>query len=198
MPSARALGSAVIAALVASVALAGSPPDASAASCNYTQLSQVFAPWGDYSAFTPFQGSTFENGASGWSWGNGAKIVAVDSNPLLGATGTHSVELPGGATARSPWMCVNSSTPSLRFFVRRVSGTGSLTVTGLVNSGGSTLTTLYTVSGSGSSWQPSPIVVFPPYLTASITGINVQFRFTAAPGTAFHIDDVELDPYLRR
>jgi len=198
MLSARAFGSAVIAVAVACVVAAGSPAKASAASCNYTQVSQVFAPWGDASLYTPFQGSTFENGASGWSWGNGAKIVAGDSNPLLGATGTHSVELPGGATARSPWTCVNTSTPSMRFFVRRVSGTGSLTVTGLVNSGDKTLTTLSTLSGSGGSWAPSPVVVFPPYLTASITGINVQFQFSAPAGTVFHVDDVELDPYLRR
>jgi len=198
MPSVRVLGSAALAALVACVAAAGSPAKASAATCNYTQVSQVFAPWADSSRYTPFQGSTFENGASGWSWGGGAKIVTGDSNPLLGATGTHSVETPGGGTARSPWMCVNSSTPSLRFFIRRVSGTGSLTVTGLVNSGGKTVSTLSTISPSGGSWQPTPAVVFPPYLTASTTGINVQFQFSAPAGTVFHIDDVELDPYLRR
>jgi hypothetical protein len=41
-------------------------------------------------------------------------------------------------------------------------------------------------------------VVFPPFLTASATGINVQFQFTSDPGTVFHVDNVELDPYLRR
>jgi hypothetical protein len=199
MLSARVIGSAALAALVACVAAAGSPSKAAAATCNYTQLSQVFKPLdGDANFYTPFQGATFENGASGWSWGNGAKIVAGDSNPLLGATGTHSVELPEGATARSPWMCVNSSTPSMRFFVRRVSGTGSLTVRSLVNSGGKTLTTLSTISSSGTSWQPTPVVVFPSFLVASDTGINVQFQFTADAGTVFRIDDVELDPYLRR
>ena len=95
-------------------------------------------------------------------------------------------------------MCVNSSTPSMRFFVRRVSGTGSLTVTSLVNSGGRTLTTLSTISASGTSWQPTPVVVLPSYLTASTTRINVQFQFSTPAGTVFHIDNVELDPYLRR
>lgn len=197
MFSARVLGSVALAALVACVAAAGSPAKASAATCNYTQLSPVFAQWGDTNLYTPFQGSTFENGASGWSWGNGAKIVSGDSNPLLGPTGTHSVEIPGGGTARSPWMCVNATTPSMRFFIRRVSGTGNLTVTSLVNSGGKTLSTLSTMSGSG-CWAPSPSVVFPDYLTASTTGINVQFQFSAPAGTVFHIDDIELDPYLRR
>lgn len=199
MPSVRVLGSAALAALVACVAAAGSPAKASAATCNYTQLSQVFKPLdGDLNYYTPFQGSTFENGASGWSWGNGAKIVTGDSNPLLGAMGTHSVEIPGGGTARSPWTCVSSSTPSMRLFVRRVSGTGSLTVMGLVNSGGKTLTTVSTISASGNAWQATPVLVLPSYLTSSLTGINVQFQFSAPAGTVFRIDDVELDPYLRR
>jgi hypothetical protein len=197
MLSARVLGGAALAALVACVAAAGSPAKASAATCTYTTPTQVFAPWSDVNYYTPFQGGTFENGAGGWSWGNGAKIVSGDSNPLLGATGTHSVEIPAGGTARSPWMCVNASTPSMRFFVRRVSGTGSLTVNALITSDGKTVSTISKFSGTG-SWQPSPVVVFPAYLTASSTGISVQFQFTSDAGTVYRIDDVELDPYLRK
>lgn len=198
MPPVRTLGSVVVAIVVACVAAAGNPAAASAASCTYTQTTQLFAPWQDFGAYTPFQGAGFENGASGWSWGNGAKIVGSDSNPLLGASGTHSVEVPGGGTARSPWMCVNSSTPSLRFFLRRVSGSGGLTIKGVVSSGTNKVTTLTTISAASGTWQPSPVVLFPPFLVASSTGINVQFQFTADPGTVFRIDDVELDPYLRR
>jgi hypothetical protein len=198
MPSVRTfLGTALAIGFACAVA-ATTPATASAASCNYTQTSQLFAPWQDMAAYTPFQGASFENGASGWSWGNGAKIVGGDSNALLGSLGTHAVEVPGNGTARSPWMCVNSATPSMRFFVRRVSGTGVLTVKGVVSSGTNKVTTLTTISGSSGAWEPTPIVVFPSFLTASDSGINVQFQFTAAPGTVFHIDDVELDPYLRR
>ena len=194
----RALVSALIVFAVPCFAATGSPATAVAASCSYTQTSQWFAPWEDYAAYTPFQGSSFESGASGWSWGNGAKIVNGDSNPLLHSTGTHSVQVPGGGTARSPWMCVNSATPSMRFFVRRVSGSGSLTIKGVVSTGTSKITTLTTISGAGGVWEPSPVVVFPPSLTASASGINVQFQFTADAGTVFHVDDVALDPYLRR
>ena len=199
VPPVRTFVGAVIATVLAwSAAAAGTPATASAASCNYTQTSELFATWQDYGAYTPFQGASFESGASGWSWGNGAKIVGGDSNPLLGSSGTHSVQVPGGGTARSPWMCVNSATPSMRFFIRRVSGTGNLTVRGVVSSGSNKVTTLTTISGASGTWQPSPAVVFPPFLTASATGINVQFQFTADAGTVFHVDDVELDPYLRR
>jgi hypothetical protein len=197
MPPVQTRVGVIIAAVVACLVAASAPATASAASCSYAQTSDLFAPWQDLAAYTPFEGSGFEHGASGWSWGNGAKIVGNDSNTLL-AAGAHSVEVPGGGTARSPWMCVNSSTPSMRFFVRRVSGTGNLTINGVVSSGANKVTTLTTISGAGGTWQPSPVVMFPPFLTSSATGINVQFQFTADPGTVFHIDDVELDPYLRR
>jgi hypothetical protein len=180
---------------IASTLTAG---NAMAASCSYTNITPVFAAWDDTAGYTPFQGSSFESGASGWSWGNGAKIVSADSNPLLGAAGTHSVEIPGGAAARSPWLCVNSSTPSMRFFVRRTSGTGNLTVKLLLSSGGSQGTVVTTMANLASGWNASPVVAFPPLITASATDMNVQLHFVADPGTTFRIDDIELDPYLRR
>jgi len=180
---------------IASTLTAGS---AMAASCSYTNITQVFAPWQDNAGYTPFQGSSFESGASGWSWGNGAKIVSGDSNPLLGAAGTHSVAIPGGGAARSPWLCVNSYTPSMRFFVRRTSGTGNLTVKLLISGGGSQGTAVATMSNLASGWDASPVVDFPALITTSTTDLNVQFHFVADPGTTFRIDDIELDPYLRR
>jgi hypothetical protein len=171
---------------------------AMAASCDYTQTSTVFAPWNDANLYTPFQGSTFENGASGWSWGGGANIVNGDGNTLLNAASTHSVQVPGGGTAKSPWLCVNSYTPSMRFFVRRVSGTGALRVKGLVAAGGSQSATITTIADATGSWAPSAVVSFPATFTATTTGVNVQIQFVADAGTTFRIDDVELDPYLRR
>jgi hypothetical protein len=171
---------------------------AMAASCTYAGATPLFTPWQDYAAYVPFQGSTFENGASGWSWGSGAKIVTGDNNPLLATAGSHSVQIPGGGTARSPWLCVNSNTPSMRFFIRRVSGTGNLTIKASVNSGAKQVTTITAIADTTANWEPSPVVVFPTLLTASTTGVDAQIQFTADPGTIFRIDDVELDPYLRR
>src|SRR3954470_6912543 len=76
MPLIRPLSGAAIAVAIACLAATGTPAPAHAASCNYTQTSQLFAAWGDNAAYTPFQGAGFENGASGWSWGNGANIVS--------------------------------------------------------------------------------------------------------------------------
>ena len=53
--------------------------------------------------------------------GRRREIVTGDSNVAL-AAGSHAVQIPGSGTAKSPWVCVNVTTPSMRFFVRRVSG----------------------------------------------------------------------------
>jgi len=71
--------------------------------CNYTNTQPVFSPWLDLAQYTPFPGSAFETGASGWSWNGGADIVGGDSNRALNA-GTHAVQIPGGGQAKSPWL----------------------------------------------------------------------------------------------
>jgi hypothetical protein len=96
-------------------------------------------------------------------------------------------------------MCVDSTMPSMRFFIRRVSGTGSLTISGTLSGGkGKDSATLATMSAT-TSWAPTPTLVFPTDLAAAVGSgsLGVQFLFTASPGSAFRIDDVEMDPYRR-
>ena len=162
-----------------------------ATSCNYIGTT-VFAPWGDTSLYTLASGANLESGSAGWSfWGNSARVIATDDNPLLGA-GTHSVELAGASSAKSPAWCVDDTTPSMRFFVRRVSGNGSLTVKSTLT-GSSTYTIISTFNGT-SSWAPSPIVAFPNWgLTGSVTA---QFVFQSTDAnTTYRIDDVYIDPF---
>jgi mannose/fructose/N-acetylgalactosamine-specific phosphotransferase system component IIC len=87
----------------------------------------------------------------------------------------------------------------MRFFVRRVSGTGNLTVKGTLAGGALQLTAIATVNGTA-AWQPSPIVAFPPALTTAVAtgGLNAQFQFVADPGTVYRIDDVYMDPFKSR
>jgi hypothetical protein len=167
--------------------------------CPAPSSSTLFAPWGDLNLYTPFQGATFESGSEGWSWSGGASILAGDDDRLLSSSGTHAVQVPGGATATGPEMCVDSTMPSMRFFIRRVSGTGSLTVSGTLSGGkGHDSATLATVTGAA-NWAPTPPLVFPTDLAAVVgTGsLTVQFLFTASPGSTFRIDDIEMDPYRR-
>ena len=165
---------------------------ASTATCGY-QTAPLFNTWSDQAWYAPVQGSSFESGASGWSWGNKANVISGDSSPLLWIKGSHAVEIPAGGTAKSPWICVDSTTPSMRFALRRVAGTGSLTVTATL-SGSKVAATVATITGT-SAWQPSPIVAFPDWGLAGST--KAQFLFVSDPGTIYRIDDVYIDPLKR-
>jgi hypothetical protein len=191
----------VLCIVVSTCALLGvaSPAMASLAPCQFGSVAPVFSPWADPSSYTLVKGAGFESGASGWSWGGGANIVAGDDGNLPASRGSHVVQIPGGGTARSPWACVDMTSPTLRFLVKRVSGSGSLVVKGQISGpSGISLTTFAVMSGSG-TWQPSPIVLFPAVFTSllSPTGLSAQFQFTADAGTTFRIDDVYLDPYKK-
>jgi hypothetical protein len=167
--------------------------------CAASQSSTLFAPWGDPSSYTPFPGATFENGGESWSWSGGAAIVSGDDDHLLTVAGSHAMQIPGGGSATSPTLCTDSTMPSMRFFIRRVSGTGKLTISGSIGSGKtSSSLTLATVTGS-TTWAPTPPVVFPSDLVALVGAgsLDAQFTFTADRGSTFRIDDVAMDPYRR-
>lgn len=166
---------------------------ADGSACSAASSTAVFSAFGDQNLYTPFQGSNFENGAQGWSWGNGANIVSGDDDHLLDTTGLHSAQIPGGGTAKSPHLCVDSTMPSMRFFVRRVSGSGSLKVTATMDGAGGFTTTVAAIVGT-TTWAPTAPIVFP----VAMAGSNVQFLFTADPSSTFRIDDVLIDPYRRK
>ena len=164
--------------------------------CSYTNLHPVFSPWLDVAQYTPFPGSAFESGASGWSWNGGANIVNGDSNVAL-ASGSHAVQIPGGGQAKSPWLCVSATTPSMRFFIRRTSGTGALRVQGYLNGPTGKISSIVMTMTADGTWRPSPVVLFPPAFTTILTtgDYKAQFFFIADPGSTFRIDDVQLDPF---
>jgi hypothetical protein len=187
--------------VLAAAALIGASSSAMASltPCQFNSIAPVFLPWADPSLYAQVNGAAFESGASGWSWGGGANIVSGDDGKLPSAPGNHAVQIPGGGTAKSPWSCVDVTSPTLRFLVKRVSGTGKLTVKGQVSGPlGISLTTFMVVTASG-TWQPSPIILFPTVVTSvlSPSGLNAQFQFVADPGTTFRIDDVYLDPFKK-
>ena len=177
--------------IAALAAVAFNAQAASAAtSCGYSG-SPVFQPWSDVSLYVLPTGAGFESGSSGWSWVNKAKVISGDSNPLLGGGGSHAVEIPATGAAKSPWLCVDATTPSMRFFLRRTSGTGNLTVTATL-SGSKVQTQVATFTGSG-MWAPSASVVFPDWgLTGSL---SARFVFAADAGSTYRIDDVYIDPW---
>jgi hypothetical protein len=171
----------------------------STGACNEAPLTQPFAPWGDTSTYELVPGGDFEGSLAGWTLSGGA-ARATGSEPygVTGAIGAYSLALPAGASAQSPYVCVNASYPTFRLFARE----GVLLSTVLVQVVYKTILgpvglPLGTIAPSG-QWQPTP-----PMLTGSLVGAlltngtaQAALRFTALTGSS-RIDDVFVDPRMR-
>jgi hypothetical protein len=176
------------------MAIGAAPASAGLGLACPSPTSTPFAAWSDYAyyAFAPDGG--FEAGASGWSLGGGARVVAGNESFYVHSkTDRVSLSLPAGASATTPGMCISLLSSKMRFVARGDSGSkvkvqiiyrGLLSnVLGILDGG---------TYSTGGSWKPSPQIGMLggvlPLLTSS-----VSFRFTAVGGAAA-IDDVYLDP----
>jgi hypothetical protein len=171
----------------------------STGACNEAALTQPFAQWGDSSSYELVSQGNFEGSLSEWTLAGGA-YRAPESEPygVTGEVGHYSLGLPAGASAQSPYTCVNASYPTFRFFARN----GGLLATVLVQvvyrtALGPVALPLGAVALSG-TWQPTL-----PMLTGSVVGgllsggtAQVALRFTALTGES-RIDDVYIDPRMR-
>jgi hypothetical protein len=194
-----ALAAAVAAAALASTAQAnaGLLPGSG---CNYPAAEHPFAPWNDPASYSLMQGGSFENGASGWTLAGGAKIVnGNESFYTQSKLDAHSLSIPGGGIAATPPFCVNLTRPTFRFFVANSGSSSSrlrvkvvfrsvLGVLGILDGG---------TFASGSSWQPSPVLLAT--LNAPLGTNSVQFTFVPIDGAgAWRIDDIYVDPWVDR
>jgi hypothetical protein len=179
------------------------------AACPAQPSSQVFFPWGgDTALYRPVAGSSFEAGAPGWTL-TGAAAVVTDHSPWnLQGPNAHSLELPAGASATTPPVCVDSSTPTARLFgvtpVRMplISGS-SLKVEVLYGDptrGGQSVKALGTLPDE-LAWDATRKVSLAKgqlNLKPDSTGNTyIRYRFTPLYGTTWRIDDVYVDPRLK-
>jgi hypothetical protein len=190
--------------LGAGVACAGSVAPAQAAllstsACDTSTLTQPFLPWGDADAYKLVPGGSFETGTAGWALTGGAGIVS-GSEPYgaSGSIGSSSLYLPAGATARSPYTCVNAAYPVMRFFARTGGLLSSVTVELVYQDPilGPTVIPVGVVALSG-TWQPT----LPMLTLSAVPGVlnggtaQVAVKFIATTG-ASRIDDVFIDPRM--
>src|SRR3954454_15330177 len=85
------------------------------AACNYPDAEQVFSEYGDYAYYELAPDGGLEGGGTGWTFTGGATLVTGDETSALNDE-SDQVELsvPYGATAISPRVCVDETTPSFR------------------------------------------------------------------------------------
>jgi hypothetical protein len=180
----------LLAAAGALAALALAAPQARAA-CPAQPLDRTFLPWLDPALYQPAPDSGFEQGGA-WTLAGGAAIV--DGNqPYL--AGSKSLALPGGSSATTAPVCVTLAHPTVRFFARNTgSASAPLLVTVKFKTPAGLPVELPVGSVlAGAAWQPT----VPLPLVGNLLSDEVRFTFTPAPGSAWQIDDVYIDPYSK-
>ncbi len=171
----------------------------STGACNDAQLTQPFARWGDQGTYELAPGGDFEGSLAGWTLSGGAARGA-GSEPFgaTGVVGTSSLSLSAGASAQSPYVCVNAGYPTFRFFARN-SGLLSTVLVQVVYKTllGPVALPLGTVALSD-AWQPTLPMLTGSVAAGLLTGGTAQaaLRFTALTGSS-RIDDVFIDPRMR-
>ncbi len=170
----------------------------STGACNGASLSQPFLRWGDSSSYELVPGGDFEGSLAGWSLNGGAQRVA-GSEPYAatGALGSYALELPAGASAQSPFTCVDAAYPSFRLFARNEALLASVLVQVVYQTPlGQVALPLGALALSG-AWQPTlPMLTGSVVLSALSNGTaQAALRFTALGGSS-RIDDVFVDPRM--
>ena len=203
----RTLTTAIIA-TIASAAFASTASaglvTASASSCDDPALEQPFARWGDRASYKLLDDGGFEAGGEGWTFTGGANDVAGnESFDVGGSADNRSLVLPSGSRAVSPFTCVGLDEPTLRLFAKRRSGLlTTLFVEMQVQTSLGLSVWLPVLPGDlgGSSWHPTVAMpLLGNLLTLSHTDrTSVRFRFTPLLFGSWQIDDVYVDPMMRR
>jgi hypothetical protein len=166
--------------------------------CNESALSQPFLAWGDSSTYELVPGGDFEGSLAGWSLSGGAqRVTGSEPYGVTGSAGSYSLELPAGASAQSPFTCVDAAYPTFRFFARNDALLASVVVQVVYQTPLGTVALPLGVVALSHTWQPTL-----PMLTGSVvTGLlsdgtaQAALRFTALAGSS-QIDDVFIDPHM--
>lgn len=165
--------------------------------CADREFARVFKPWHDRSFYTLAPGGDFETLAEGWTL-EGATLAA-DSSPFqLGAAlGASSLELPAGASAVTPPICVERGFPTFRFVARSVADEQAVLK----------VQVLYANGRKKATGRVKPAAEWAPTRKLSLAqgrfkirrgrSAQVQLRFAVTAGTA-RLDDVYIDPRMWR
>ncbi len=167
------------------------------AACPGQTFSQPFEAFGDSNYYTLVEGSEFNGGAEGWQFKNGADVVAGSRPDGSSAT---VLDLPSGAIAISPVVCVTLQYPTARTWVESVEGNGGVTV-GVYYSGAKpaahAVGRLNAKDDDG--WTLSKPFNIKPQLTGNEEGVReVRFIYVNTTRSSdLHIWGLYVDPRMR-
>jgi hypothetical protein len=186
-------------AVAAAAAIAVSPAPAFAEGCPSVPETQAFKAFNDTNWYTLAPGGDFEGSLSGWTL-NGGAAKASGSEPYkaTGTLGKYSLALPSGASAQSPFVCVDKTYRTLRFFLLAAEKSSAVTVAVVYKTPNGPVVPWSGNVNAGSSWAPSEKI--PTYAGPASAESNgtayVAIRFTAKSGST-RVDDLFIDPRMR-
>jgi hypothetical protein len=191
----------VVLAILGATALFGAMPALASAACPTPGSSQLLAEQGDNASYFLLEGSSFEEGAPGWSLIN-AEVVSEGNEGIGGETG-HGVLIHPGGELVSPAFCVSSNIPSFRCYAKQQSSGwfgGALNVSLRFRDGFGfthTVPLSFGLLGNG-SWALSPVLELAKKLPWwAPDNVSVNLVFQPANGSSWVVDEVLIDPYAR-
>jgi hypothetical protein len=173
------------------------PPSVSTelAVCPGQTFSQQLAAFGDSNYYTLVEGSEFDGG-EGWELRNGAAVV---EGTRPDGTSGNVLDLPGGAIAVSPPVCVTLQYPTARSWIQSIQGGGGVTV-GVYYAGTKpTGKVVSQLSSQRGVWELSDPFEVMPELTGKEEGVR-EVRFVYANTSRdsdFHVWGLFVDPRMR-
>jgi hypothetical protein len=199
----RGLGSATVLCITllglsAVPALATGSSPATPAGCEGQTFSQPFTTENDFNYYTLVPGGEFNSASEGWTLSRGAQIVQT-TRPNAATGGV--LNLPSGARAVSPPVCVTLQYPTARIWVRNVRGSEGVTVA-VAYAGTPSATnpkTVGQVHGQQSNWTLSEPFNLQPQTAGSGEGPReVRFVFVAGGLISdFQLSGLWVDPRMR-
>lgn len=183
-----------------------SSPGSTSRTCDQTGIGQRFLAWSDPAYYMPVAGGSFEDGAAGWELGKGASLTR-NGNPE--GTPGYALELGSGATVTSPPICVHLEYPTARMFAKKESGKDALLGVEVVYAKPDRTEAKFKTASlavadrwdATAPWKMPSEKQLGIYQSKTVTdagAVDVRFRFTAPPGSHWKIDDVFVDPRMRR
>ncbi|MEA2216293.1 MAG: hypothetical protein QOK19_1854 [Solirubrobacteraceae bacterium] len=173
--------------------------NAELAVCPGQTFSQPFAALGDSAYYTLVEGSTFDRPGEGWTLLAGARIV---EGPRPDGSQGGVLDLPSGAVAISPPVCVTLQYPTARTWVEALQSSGSVTASVVYGAGtgkqGGAALNVGSISGrGGSGWNLSQPFNLEPQLAGNEEGVR-SARFVYSAGGSrradFHVFGLYVDP----
>jgi len=180
------------------LAVFGCAAHASAAkACSYPDATQVFAPSKDKGWYQLAPEGGLEGGATGWTFAGGATLVAdPEARNHDGVQEETAVSLPYGASATSPPVCVDDTTPNFRVMLRNLGDQhAKLRVTVSYEVASAQAKGHATDVRAEEDWVPSRSVKLK---TQQDEERVARITFTAVdPDGQYLVDDLYVDPFAR-